>query len=209
MSNSNNSLALISSVFHCSQESCIYDIPIGQDTDDHITNFIDNVLKLTKLTHLRSFLTYYVEELVCNVQQHANASIAYGFVHLDEKSNHLFLGIADEGTTIFGSYVKAQKYLDLLAGNEANSLFLAQKGYSTKNLPDAENRGYGISSNQRIVTEGLEGAFVIISGNALSYSDKSASTIFELPDEIEWPGTIVLAEIPPTRTTIDLYKYIS
>ena len=55
---------------------------------------------------LNSPITYLFDELICNIQQHAQTDAGY-----------------------------------------AQALNLAQSGYSVKNLPETENRGYGISSN--------------------------------------------------------------
>lgn len=86
----------------------------------------------------------------------------------------------------------------------------AKDGYSTKNRPDAENRGYGISSNVKMITEGLDGTFAILSGNALMINLNGTMQVASLPEDIEWQGTCVVIRIPidPDRT-FNLYDYIS
>jgi hypothetical protein len=43
----------------------------------------------------------------------------------------------------------------------------ANQGISTKNLPNAENRGYGILTSKKMIIGGLSGNFIMLSGNAL------------------------------------------
>lgn len=38
--------------------------------------------------------------------------------------------------------------IEEIGDNEAEALKFANEGYSTKNLPEAENRGFGISSTK-------------------------------------------------------------
>lgn len=205
-----SSLQKLVDVLHCKTEDCIFKIRIdNNNTDEDVNNFLKCVQNKIGNQGQQSFLSYFVDEFICNVQQHANVQIAYGFAYFEQKSNHLFLGIADGGITIYGSYVASQKYLEKIGNNEEQSLYLAQKGYSTKNLPGAENRGYGVSSNAKIVVDGLSGAFAMVSGNALSFLDINENVFYKLPYDIEWPGTFILAEIPITNQTVDLYKYIS
>lgn len=202
-------LGELAKAFGCSEKDCIHEINLHTDTDKHIDLYVDSLINGNDISKMKPIISYFVDELICNVQQHAGVDKAYGIGYVNKKENHLFIGIADGGRTIFGSYIKAQKYLEMIDNNEANSLYLAHKGYSTKNLPNAENRGYGISSNSKIVVNGLSGAFAIVSGNAMSYKDSNNNTYYELPGTIEFPGTMVIAEIPITVNTINLYDYIS
>lgn len=157
---------------------------------------------------LKAAMSYFISELVCNVEQHAGVEKGYGLVHYDNKSNRLLVGIADGGVSIYGSYVRAQRYLSEVGDSDAQALYLAQNGYSTKNLPNAENRGYGISSNSRMIVQGLGGTFTILSGNALFYHSSDGKRIFALPEDFVWPGTLVLADIPVEERTFSLYDYI-
>lgn len=62
--------------------------------------------------------------------------------------------------------------LDVIGDNEAIALELANQGYSTKNLPKAENRGFGISTTKDLIVNGLGGAFFMLSGGALHRYDQ-------------------------------------
>ena len=89
-------------------------------------------------------------------------------------------------------------------------MYLAQEGYSTKDRPNAENRGYGISTSLKMVVKGLKGHFAILSGNALLINSAlKAKEIFELPDKIEWNGTMIVIRIPiPNPNNFNFYDYI-
>lgn len=177
------------------------------DTD---TNRLEQIIQSTcECAYLKSVLSYFISELTCNIEQHADVPLGYGIVHYDDINNTLFVGIADGGISIFGSYARVKKYQSLIGDSEAQALYLAQNGYSTKNLPNAENRGYGISSNAKIIVDGLGGVFSIISGNALYFRSQKTKQIITLPNNVDWPGTLVLVEIPLTNQSINLYDYIS
>ena len=159
---------------------------------------------------LNNPLTYLLDELMCNIQQHAQTDKGLAYLGYNKSTDSLEILVADLGITIFGSYVAAQKHLDKLGNSDADALNLAQNGYSVKNLPDAENRGYGISSNLKMVVDGLRGEFAIFSGNAiLIYSDRGKK-ILSLPAELDFKGTMVLAIVPVhIPAEFNMYKYTS
>ena len=158
---------------------------------------------------LNSPITYLLDELICNIQQHAHTDAGYAFVNYNPTFDTIEIAIADEGVTIYGSYIAAQKHMNLLGDSDAQALNLAQNGYSVKNLPDTENRGYGISSNMRMVVEGLKGEFAVFSGNALLIQLADIKKILTLPKEIDFKGTMVIVRFPTcVPADFDFYKYI-
>ena len=155
-------------------------------------------------------ITYLLDELICNIQQHAQTDQGYAFLEYDADTNTIGIIIADMGITIYGSYATAQKHLDKLGNSDAEALNLAQNGYSVKNLPDAENRGYGISSNIHMVVDGLHGEFAVLSGNALLLQSAKHKKILDLPEEFDYKGTMVVVVIPATIPEgFNLYNYTS
>ena len=153
-------------------------------------------------------LTYLLDELICNIQQHAQVKKGYAFIDYNQDTDNIELIIADLGITIYGSYVAAQKHLDKLGNSDAEALNLAQNGYSVKNLPNAENRGYGISSNIKMVVNGLHGEFATLSGNALMLNSVNKRQILSLPPEIDFKGTMILVTIPSkVPSDFNLYNY--
>lgn len=154
-------------------------------------------------------LSYLISELVCNIQQHSESEYGYIYTQYLQRDNSLNICIADNGITIFGSYVKNGRYIELIGDSEANAIRLANEGYSTKNLPDAENRGYGISSSKKMIVDGLGGDFFMLSGGAFHRHDLYGSSYIDLPDSISWDGTIILIRIPLSiRENFNYLKYI-
>lgn len=181
--------------------------------DESISNAIDkaedSIFKSHETDQLRQATSYMLNELVCNVQQHSQADTGIIHASFNKSLNVLDICVADNGISIYGSYVNAQKYLEQI-NNSAEALAMARKGYSTKNLPNAENRGYGISSNAKMIVKGLNGTFSILSDNALFHFTKESEIIEILPETIVWNGTIVIARIPiAIPDSFNIYNYIA
>lgn len=141
-------------------------------------------------------LSYMLGELVDNMKEHSCGHYGYIFSQYLKKERCIDLVLADDGITIFGSYAKFGLYQDEIDGDESIALRLANEGKSTKNLPNAENRGYGISSSKQMLVDGLKGSFFMLSGSAFHRHDANGSEFIRLPDKINWAGTIILMRIP-------------
>lgn len=155
---------------------------------------------------IKAPLSYMLGELVCNIREHAESTICYIFSQvLDGCIN---LCIADTGITIYGSYVRTQKFIDSIQ-DEADALRRACEGYSTKERPQAENRGFGISTTQNLLVNGLGGAFFMLSGGAFHRYDENGAKYVNLPDSFSWDGTVILLRIPSrVPENFEFYKYI-
>ena len=199
----------------CSEEMPlpVYKFMLDDDaTSDAIRHLKARLQSLVPndITALISPITYLLDEFICNIQQQAQADDGYAFVDYNSASDSIEIAVADEGITIYGSYVAAQKHLEQLGDSDAQALNLAQNGYSVKNLPETENRGYGISSNMRMVVEGLKGEFAVFSGNALLIQFEGKKEVLSLPTEIDFKGTMVIVRFPAhVPAEFDFYKYIS
>jgi len=165
--------------------------------------------KCPSYSQLSQSVSYLLDELTCNMQQHSHAN--EGLIYANFSNDCIEIVLADHGISIYGSYVQAQKYLDLIGNSDAEAVGLAKDGYSTKDLPNAENRGYGISSNIKMVTCGLRGEFAIYSGNALFVQTSNESKLLELPEELDMQGTMVVVRIPTNNIpkNYNFYEYIS
>lgn len=160
-------------------------------------------------TKIRTPLAYFLGELFCNIEQHSHSKVAHIFAQTLPKSGYINLCIADEGITIFGSYIRANKFLNRIGDSEGEALRLAKDGHSTKDLPESQNRGYGISSTRKMLVEGLGGAFFMYSGRAFYRHDCNKEDVVELPQEFNWDGTIILMKIPTeVDKNFDYQKYI-
>lgn len=176
-------------------------------TANAIQKLVNNVAKHPML---RSPLIYLLDELICNIQQHAQTDLGYAFVEYDKLTDSIEIIIADYGISIYGSYAANQKYADRLGNSDADALNMAKNGFSVKNLPETENRGYGISSNMKMVADGLRGEFAVLSGSALLIHMTGNSKILALPNEIDYKGTIIMVRIPANvPESFNMYDYIS
>ena len=172
---------------------------------EHLQPYVPELLKSLNMP-----LTYLLDELICNIQQHAQADKGYAYLMYNKAAKTIEILIADFGITIYGSYVAAQKHLDKLGYSDAEALNLAQNGYSVKNLPETENRGYGISSNMKMVVDGLKGEFAVLSGSALLLQMANNRKILALPPEIDFKGTMIMVRIPAeVPDGFNLYDYMS
>ncbi len=165
---------------------------------DDLQTILQRVIKSQSKADYRitTPLSHLLGELIDNINEHSYGKHGYIFSQYFKKENCINLVIADDGITIFGSYVRSGKYLDEINNNEVEALKLANEGKSTKNLPGAENRGYGISSSKKMLVDGLHGSFFMLSGGAFHRYDSNGASFIKLPDSINWNGTIILMKIP-------------
>lgn len=214
-SNSKCSHRLTDILFHICQ-SHVDDNVIEFQLDEQATNgaiqIVEDSLRKSTPNYapLSQSISYLLDELTCNIQQHSQAE--YGFISAtyNNHENLIEIVLADHGISIYGSYVQTQKYLELIGNSDAEALGLAKDGYSTKNRPDAENRGYGISSNTKMVTKGLDGEFAIYSGTALFIQTPTDTKLLELPEQLDMKGTVVVVRIPASiPDNYNFYEYIS
>ncbi|MCQ2310210.1 MAG: hypothetical protein MJZ64_00445 [Paludibacteraceae bacterium] len=186
------------------------------DLDEYSTNQamkkIENTLRETcpHYQPLSQSVSYLFDELICNMQQHSQANKGYLYAFYNKEEKRIEIVLADYGISIYGSYAHTKKYLDLIGNSDAKALSLAKDGFSTKDLPETENRGYGISSNTKMITDGLGGEIAIYSGNALLVQTPSDIKLLELPEQLDMKGTIIIARIPTDIPhNYNFYEYIS
>nr|DAX62584.1 MAG TPA: hypothetical protein [Caudoviricetes sp.] len=146
-------------------------------------------------------------ELIDNISEHTEAD--YGYLFCQRVRGELYITIADSGRTVYGSFVHTGKRLDEVGGDEAKALQMANEGISTKDRPEAETRGHGISKSRRMVVDGLGGAFFMLSGTAFfRHTDKAVGAI-NIPEAFRWNGTAVLIRLHlAVPDSFDVYKYI-
>lgn len=170
----------------------------------------DLISKDPRIQNCKIILSYILDELICNIQQHAGVKQGYICATKNQVTDTIDICLADFGITILGSYIKVGRYLDMIGDNAAEALCIAKDGYSTKNRPEAENRGYGISSNVKMIAKGLHGTVAILSGNAIMITSGESVQIASLPEEIEWQGTCIVIRIPiEVPKNFSLYDYIA
>lgn len=157
-----------------------------------------------------SVLSYLLSELIDNITDHSLSNRGFVFSQSIPRLNELYVFIADVGRSIYSSYATDHRYIDRLSNNESSAFLLALKGLSTKNRPENENRGYGISKSRELVVDGLGGEFYILSGSALARHDANGEVIVDLPQDLRWNGTVIFLKIPLNpEKEINIYNYIS
>lgn len=160
--------------------------------------------------NLYTTVSYFMGELVDNISEHSDSESAFIHSQYVPQEGMIYLFIADKGKSIYTSFATDERYSGLLTQDESSAINLALEGKSTKNRPDTENRGYGISTTRKIVVEVLGGAFYILSGGVFyGYERDEDSQIADLPNDLQWDGTAILLKIPTKLPeNFDIYQYI-
>ncbi|KAA6350325.1 hypothetical protein EZS27_002291 [termite gut metagenome] len=185
--------------------------PASKDKDElrnQIIKTINTILKkqLNLTDKIYSVLSYLLSELIDNITEHSDSIHGgYIFAQYYTKNKYIDICIADEGITILGSYVKAGNK-DII--NDVDAIKKASTGVSTKNLPEAENRGYGIRTSKKMLA-GLKGQFFLFSGGAFYRKTHDSEDYVKLPKHIKWDGTVVLLRIPyGVNEEFNIYEYL-
>lgn len=150
-------------------------------------------------------LKYMIGESVDNITEHSESQRGYIFAQAYPKKRYLDICIADTGITLLGSYRKQK-------GNEIESdleaMQAANRGISTKNLPNAENRGYGIITSKKMLIEGLGGQYIMLSGETIHLKSMELDNYLSLPRQIRWNGTIIALRIPYCNRSFNYINYL-
>ena len=188
----------------------IVSFPATKDNDDEkdaILSTVETIIvrQLGITANVATGLKYMLGESIDNIIQHANSERGYIFAQSYPHKGYLDICIADSGITLLGSY-------QTLQNNEIESdleaIQAANRGISTKNLPNAENRGYGIITSKKMLIDGLGGSFIMMSGNALHLYNSENRKFVETPSNIRWNGTIIALRVPYINKNFQYINYI-
>lgn len=170
----------------------------SEESIDTVTSSLQKIIQrqCNIQSKMISPLSYLIGELVTNIHDHSKCEHGFMFSQFLKNENILNLCIADYGITVYGSFIKSKMASQEWMNNEALVLDKALNHISTKNLPDAENRGYGLPTSKSMLVDGMGGEFFILSGGAFHRHDKNGKSTVALPKSIFWNGTIVLMKIP-------------
>ncbi|MBD5240478.1 MAG: hypothetical protein HDS59_00090 [Barnesiella sp.] len=186
--------------------------PKEQKASDEVQKIVQDALKaqIGKHTALHQILSLSLGELVDNISDHSGADTAFIYSQYMANEGNIYLFIADRGRSIYTSFATDDRYSSQLTQLESSALRLALSGKSTKNRPENENRGYGISRTRRIIVDGLGGGFFILSGGTFfRHETASDDTIIDLPEDVRWDGTVILLKIPTNVPDgFNIYDYI-
>lgn len=178
------------------------------DIKNDILSVAENIMvkQLSIAGDIRKALSYMLAETIDNITEHSECDRGYIFAQYYPTKKYIDICIADNGISILGSYIKAGKEG---ITNDVEALKNAGTGISTKNLPDAENRGYGITTCKNMLSKGLKGKYFLLSGQAFHTMSEEETSYVGLPVDIKWDGTIVALRIPYSENKdFNFYKYI-
>jgi anti-sigma regulatory factor (Ser/Thr protein kinase) len=188
----------------------IVSFPATKDSDDEkdaILSTVESIImrQLNLDSNISTGLKYMLGESIDNIIQHAQSERGYIFAQSYPNKKFLDICIADSGITLLGSY---QTLPDNEIESDLEAIQAANRGISTKNLPNAENRGYGIITSKKMLIDGLDGSFIMMSGNALHLYNSEHQKFIETPSSIRWDGTIIALRMPYLNKDFHYINYI-
>lgn len=178
-----------------------------EDEKDTILSTVESIIvkQLNLSLNVTMGLKYMIGEYIDNIIQHAGAERGFIFAQSYPDKGYVDVCIADNGVTLLGSY---KTIFGIIVNNDIEAIQAANRGISTKNLPNAENRGYGIITSKKMLIDGLGGTFVMMSGNALHIYNTNDKRFIETPRNIRWDGTIIALRIHYTNEKFQYINYI-
>lgn len=177
------------------------------DEKDYVSSVIENVIikQFNIPSNVATGLKYMIEETLDNITEHSDSDRGFIFVQGYPTKGFIDLCIADRGITLLGSY---QKQPNNEISTDLEAIKAANRRLSSKNRPEAENRGFGIYTSKRMLTEGLGGQYLMLSGGNFYLKTPSFNSFYSLPDGLRWNGTIVALRIPYNITQFNYVNYI-
>lgn len=142
---------------------------------------------------------YMAGELIDNVYDHSEFSVAYIMAQKYPKMRFLELCIVDNGISIPESLRKAG--FDL---GDWEAIREAVGGLSAKSNRE---RGYGLRTITHLLEKGLRGVGIIVSGEgAMTFGDEKRLYRLTKPNKFE--GTLVSMRIPFQDRKVNVYEYV-
>lgn len=187
----------------------IIDFAAGRNSDakEIVSSIVENMIiqQLSIQSNVANGLKYMIDETLENITEHSDSDRGYIFAQAYPTKGFLDVCIADRGVSLLGSYEKLPDN-EILSDLEA--IKAANRGLSSKNLPDAENRGFGIRTSKQMLIQGLGGQYLMISGSSLYIKTRNLDSFYSMPHGLRWNGTIVALRIPYHSTTFNYINYI-
>lgn len=188
----------------------IIDFPvtvIDEDVKNSVLSTVENIIirQLHIEKNVSEGLKYFISELVDNITEHSESKRAYIFAQAFPKKGYLDLCISDNGISLLGSYKRSEKYNEI--DSDVEAMKAANMKISAKNLPDAENRGYGIYTSKNALIDGLGGSFLMVSGNAVYVKSRNGYRLAAFPEFVRLNGTIIALRIPYQNPNFMMSNY--
>ena len=178
-----------------------------EDDKDAISSIVENII-IRQVDIQRNVATgfkYMIEETLDNITEHSESERGYIFAQAYPRKRYLDICLADCGVTLLGSYCKLP---DNEIVTDLEAIKAANRGISSKNLPEAENRGYGIQTSKRMLVEGLGGQYLMISGSSLYTKRPGFDSFYSMPNNLRIGGTIVALRIPYDSSKFNYINYV-
>jgi anti-sigma regulatory factor (Ser/Thr protein kinase) len=138
--------------------------------------------------NIKNIISFIVGELYDNIKEHAHSFDVY----LDlEKDKDIYLGVFDNGITIFNRYKEA----GIEVKDYKEAIEKALEGVSAKSI---EERGYGLRTIKKIINN-INGKMYVFSGEAYGVIDKQEKVNFL---DFYFPGTGVILSFPLTSKNL-------
>ena len=187
----------------------IIDFAAGRNSDakEVVSSIVENMIiqQLNIQSNVANGFKYMIDETLDNITEHSESDRGYIFAQAYPTKGFLDVCIADRGVSLLGSYEKLPDN-EILSDMEA--IKAANRGLSSKNLPDAENRGFGIRTSKQMLIHGLGGQYLMISGSSLYLKSCNLDTFYSMPHGLRWNGTIVALRIPYHSSSFNYINYI-
>ena len=153
----------------------------------HVFAAIRRIARLP--TNYFTAISYLLSELTDNIVEHSKHEFGYLAFQYYRDNGFMDICLADRGLGLLGSYQDYTGDKDFShITDHRTAVDSAVKGRSTKHL--AEDRGFGIATSRKILTQGLGGSFVYLTGNALLINEELSNF------GIDSKGVIILVRIP-------------
>lgn len=154
-----------------------------------ISQLLKNQLRFSEVE--RQPLSYFLDELTNNINDHSDARHGYVFAQFHPNSNYLDVCICDAGKGIYQSFLDNPKFNP---ANDIEAMQLALSGNSTKDRPEA--RGFGISTTRNMLVNGLKGIVFIWSGNTTFLQAVNKEAIVNIGENGYFQGTYIALRLP-------------
>lgn len=152
----------------------------------------------------RQPLSYFLDEMTNNINDHSTSSFGYVFAQFYPASNYLDVCISDSGKGIYRSFLEHPKFSP---ANEIEAVRLALQGQSTKDRPEA--RGFGLSTTRDMLVNGLHGKFFLWTGNTTYTETVNNIAIASYEGKGYFQGTLIALRLPTiVAGHFDFYKFI-
>ena len=179
----------------------------NSDAKEAVSSIVENMIirQLSIKSNVATGFKYMVDEILDNITEHSESDRGYIFAQAYPHKGFLDVCIADRGVTLLGSYLKLENNE---IADDMEAIKAANRGISSKNRPEAENRGYGIRTSKGMLVDGLGGQYLMISGEGLYFKSPGYDSFFRMPRGLRWNGTIVAMRIPYEKSQFNYINYI-